>query len=156
MGAPGDRPLRRTKDLPTLFGVSQTPHSDTVTRGVRVQAAAQYLPQDSSPDEKRNVYAYRITLINEGDRPVRLLSRHWIIVDADGCREDVQGPGVVGEFPHLQPGENFQYVSGCPLSTPWGTMEGKYSLEYDDGERFEIRIGRFFLVPSAPPLEQPI
>jgi len=127
-----------------------------VTHGVRVHAAAQFVPQDSAPDEQRNVYAYRITMTNEGERPVRLLSRRWVIVDADGHRQEVQGPGVVGEFPHLQPGEQFHYVSGCPLPTSWGTMEGTYTFEYEDGQKFDVRIGRFFLVPTAPPLEQPI
>lgn len=134
----------------------QSPHSDTLTDGIRIHAAAQYVPQDSAPDKGRNVYVYRITMTNHGDRPARLLSRHWVIVDAEGERREVRGPGVVGEFPYLQPGEQFHYHSGCPLTTVWGTMEGSFTFEYDDGEKFDVEVGRFFLVPSAPPLEQPI
>jgi ApaG protein len=99
------------------------------------------------------VFAYKIVLVNEGDAPARLLSRHWVILDADGHREDVEGPGVVGETPRLDPGERFEYMSGCPLPTPWGTMEGSYLFERDDGQTFRVKIGRFFLV--APQLIKP-
>ena len=129
-----------------------SPHSDTATDGIRIQAAAQYLPQESDPGVDRFVFAYKITMTNEGSQKARLLARHWIIVDSEGRREDVRGPGVVGEYPALAPGENYSYISYCPLKTSWGTMEGSYTFERDDGGRFEVSIGRFFLVPSAPPL----
>ena len=76
-----------------------------------------------------------------------------MIVDADGQRESVRGRGVIGEFPKLAAGESYSYVSFCPLGTSWGTMEGSYVFERDDGKRFTVRIGRFFLVPTAPPLQ---
>ena len=133
--------------------MSSSPHSNEVTEGIRVLAAAQYLPRDSDADAKRYVYGYRITLSNEGDRPAELVSRHWVIVDSEGSREDVKGSGVVGEHPRLLPGESYSYVSKCPLPTQWGTMEGSYMFRRDDGERFRVQIGRFFLVPSAPPLQ---
>ena len=133
-----------------------TPHSDLATEGIRIQAAAQFLPQESDPDRQQYVYIYRIIITNEGDSSAKLLTRHWVIRDADGHRKDVKGPGVVGEFPELAPGESFQYISGCPLSTAWGTMEGTYTMERDNGDRFMAEIGRFFLVPSAPPIQQTV
>lgn len=133
--------------------MSDSPHSTTLTEGIRIHAAAQYLPQESEPDNRRYVYAYRIRMSNQGDATARLLSRHWTIVDSEGRREEVRGRGVVGEYPKLAPGENYSYVSYCPLATSWGTMEGSYTFERDDGSRFQVRIGRFFLVPSAPELQ---
>jgi ApaG protein len=132
--------------------MSNTPHSDVVTDGIRIQAAGQYLPQESDPTVGRFVFAYKITMTNIGQRKARLVARHWIIVDSEGRREDVRGPGVVGDYPQLAPSENYSYISYCPLKTQWGTMEGSYTFERDDGARFHVRIGRFFLVPSAPPL----
>jgi ApaG protein len=130
--------------------VARPPSSDVVTHGIRVQAAAQFMPDDSNPDQRQYIYAYRIVLTNEGTRRAKLKSRHWIILDADNQREDVRGPGVVGKSPDLAPGERFEYMSGCPLRTTWGTMEGSYVFERENGEQFEVAIGRFFLVPSAP------
>jgi ApaG protein len=118
-----------------------------------VQAQAQFVPSQSDPERKLHLYAYRITLTNFGPERARLVSRHWVIVDAEGNRENVHGPGVVGEFPDLGPGESFSYVSSCPLRTRWGTMEGTYLFERPGGDRFVVQIGRFFLVPSAPPLQ---
>lgn len=142
--------------------MSTSPHSDTTTEGIRVYAAAEFMPQEILPQEFREpgqdeqqsyVFRYKITMSNVGDRPAQLLSRHWVIVDADGSREEVRGRGVVGESPHLAVGESYSYVSYCPLPTSWGTMEGSYTFERDDGSRFSVSIGRFFLVPSAPPLQ---
>ncbi|MCR9247123.1 MAG: Co2+/Mg2+ efflux protein ApaG [bacterium] len=129
------------------------PHSSTVTAGIRIHAAAQFLPQESEPENERFVYGYKITMTNESaPGKVRLVSRHWRIVDSEGRTETVRGSGVVGEYPELTIGESFSYVSYCPLSTKWGTMEGSYTFEREDGSRFEVAIGRFFLVPSAPEL----
>ena len=141
--------------------MSHTPHSDTTTEGIRIHAAAEYLPPEVMPQEYQVgdghrpsfVFRYKITMTNVGERPARLLSRHWIIVDGEGRREEVRGRGVVGEFPHLRSGESYSYISYCPLATSWGTMEGSYAFEREDGSRFPARIGRFFLVPTAPPLQ---
>ena len=139
-----------------------SPHSDTTTQGIRVYAAAEFMPQDVLPQEFRApgdepgesfVFRYQITISNVGDAPARLLSRHWVIVDSDGGQEEVRGRGVVGEFPKLEAGESYSYVSYCPLQTSWGTMEGSYTFEREDGSRFDAAIGRFFLVPTAPPLK---
>jgi ApaG protein len=132
--------------------MANSPNSDVVTEGVRIQAAAQFLPQESDEGQPRYVFAYKITMTNLGPKRARLVARHWIIVDSEGRREDVRGQGVVGEHPHLAARESFHYISYCPLRTQWGTMEGFFTFERDDGARFKVRIGRFFLVPSAPPL----
>lgn len=127
-------------------------HSEAVTQGVRVRVAAQYIPEQSDPDRTRWIYAYRVILINEGLRPATLVSRHWIIRDAFNEMREVRGPGVVGKNPRLEPGQSFEYTSGCPLSTEWGTMEGSYLMKRDDGATFEAEIGRFFLAPNVAPL----
>lgn len=118
-------------------------------------AAAHYAPHSSNPDQDQFLFRYRIHIVNEGDRPAQLVSRHWIIRDAEGNRQDVKGPGVVGETPRIVPGESFEYWSQCPLTTHWGTMEGAYRFQYDDGEVFDVEIGRFFLVPSVTAIPEP-
>jgi ApaG protein len=136
--------------------MTQSPNSDTVTEGIRVQAAARYVPEQSDPEHERFTFAYRIVISNEGSQQAKLVSRHWMIIDAEGHREEVRGPGVVGEFPDLAPTERFEYTSGCPLTTSWGTMEGKYLMEREDGTTFDAAIGRFFLVSeTAMRTEQP-
>jgi ApaG protein len=120
--------------------------SVAVTEGIRVEAEALYVEDQSDPEARQYRFAYTIKITNEGTEPAQLRSRHWVIVDADNNREDVRGPGVVGKQPLLKPGERFEYTSGCPLSTSWGTMEGTYSMTRPDGRAFEAEIGRFFLV----------
>lgn len=130
----------------------QTGHSDVVTEGVRVQVAAQYLPERSDPEHLQYAFVYRVRIRNEGSIPVTLRSRRWVITDADGDVEIVEGPGVVGEEPRLEPGAMHQYVSGCPLPTSWGTMEGHYVMEREDGTTFQAKVGRFFLAPTVAPI----
>lgn len=130
----------------------QKGHSDTSTAGVRVRVAAQYVPERSNPRDGEFVFVYRVVVTNEGDAPVRLISRYWLILDATNERREVRGEGVVGQQPLLQPGESFQYMSGCPLGTPWGSMEGSYRMQRLDGREFDVPIGRFFLAPSVPPI----
>lgn len=129
-----------------------SPHSDTITAGIRIRAAAHLRSRPGPGAAGVHEYEYQITMSNEGDLSARLLARHWIILDSENRREDVRGRGVIGEFPKLMPGESYTYQSRCPLRTPWGTMEGSYLFERDSGATVEVRIGRFFLVPSAPPL----
>jgi ApaG protein len=129
--------------------MTQSPDSDTVTRGIRVQASASYVPDQSEPDQDQYFFAYRIRITNEGQEKVKLLARHWLIIDSDNHREEVRGPGVVGEQPELAPGERFEYTSACPLTTRWGTMEGSYRMQVADGETFDAAVGRFFLVSEA-------
>ena len=115
------------------------------TRGVLVEVRARYLPERSSPAEGRWMFAYTIRITNEGDTRVQLMSRHWVITDANGRVEEVRGPGVVGEQPVLPPGGSFEYTSGCPLSTPFGSMRGTYQMVAADGSAFDAEIAPFAL-----------
>ncbi|MCC6580259.1 MAG: Co2+/Mg2+ efflux protein ApaG [Phycisphaeraceae bacterium] len=119
--------------------------SDVTTSGIRVGATAFYLPSESSPVDQKYVFGYRIVILNEGELPAQLVSRHWIIIDGDGKRREVQGPGVVGQTPRLEPGQAFKYTSFAVLPTDWGTMEGQYQMRHDDGNAFDVAIGRFWL-----------
>jgi len=120
------------------------------TRGVRVRVAPVYLADRSDPEEALFVWAYKVEIENEGERAVKLVDRHWIITDAMGRIEEVKGPGVVGEQPLLQPGDSYEYTSGCPLTTDSGVMAGSYGMVAEDGERFEAAIPAFSLhLPGA-------
>ncbi len=119
--------------------------SDTVTQGVRVQVMAQYSPEQSQPLQNQWFFLYTVQISNEGIETLQLISRHWIITDADHHVKEVRGLGVVGKQPVLDPGESFQYTSGCPLSTPFGSMRGTYQMLKPDGERFDVEIGPFAL-----------
>ncbi|WP_020647781.1 Co2+/Mg2+ efflux protein ApaG [Solimonas variicoloris] len=125
--------------------------SDTVTRGIRIIVQPRFVAEQSDPDRSQYLFAYHITIRNEGEQTVQLLSRHWVITDGEGHVEDVRGPGVVGYQPVLAPGEEFQYTSGCPLTTPVGTMHGEFNMVVPDTrETFDARISPFRLaVPTA-------
>lgn len=112
---------------------------------IAVEVTTQYLPEQSDPDEERYFFAYTITVRNSGSVAAQLISRHWIITDAEGKTEEVRGLGVVGHQPLLKPGESFEYTSGCPLATPVGTMSGSYQMVAEDGTRFEAPIAEFVL-----------
>jgi ApaG protein len=112
---------------------------------VTVSAAAQYLADQSDETAGRYVFAYTVTLLNSGSVPAQLISRHWIITDAQGLVQEVRGLGVVGSQPLLQPGESFQYTSGASIATPVGTMRGSYQMLAQDGARFEAPIPEFTL-----------
>jgi len=126
--------------------VSKCKGSDLTTRGIRVQVAPSYVSEQSDPSQNRFVFAYRVRVTNEAPSSVRLTGREWRIVDSDGELNIVKGEGVVGQQPTIQPGQTFEYSSFCPLTTPWGTMEGSYAMESEDGQRFTVLIARFFLV----------
>jgi ApaG protein len=119
--------------------------SEAVTRGIRVQVSAEFSPERSNPAEHHWFFLYTVTITNDSDDTVQLLTRHWIITDGDNHVEEVKGPGVVGEQPVLQPGETFTYTSGCPLSTPFGMMEGTYQMTARGGTQFDARIAPFTL-----------
>jgi ApaG protein len=112
---------------------------------VSVQVETSYLEDQSEPGDHRFVFGYTITIRNDGTEPARLLTRHWIITDANGQQREVRGEGVVGEQPHLQPGQGFRYSSGAVLETPVGAMHGTYQMVGDDGQRFEAPIPAFRL-----------
>jgi ApaG protein len=122
--------------------------SEAMTRGIRVEVESLYDPEHSSPQESYYFFAYRVRITNLGSEPAQLISREWIITDADGKTERVQGPGVVGEQPLLAPGEDFEYTSFCPLSTPVGSMHGSYRMVLPSGESFDAEIAPFAL--AAP------
>lgn len=122
--------------------------SDTTTNGIRVGATAFFIPEESDPDRKRYHFGYRIVIVNEGAAAATLRSRYWRIIDGNGAVQEVRGEGVIGQQPRLEPGQGFKYTSYCPLSTPWGTMEGEYDFQTDAGEHFAVRIGRFYLAQS--------
>ncbi len=117
----------------------------TASHRIAVEVATQYVEDQSDPREKRFVFSYTITIRNEGAVPARLLTRHWIITDADGRVQEVRGDGVVGEQPHLKPGQGFRYSSGAVLETPVGVMQGSYQMITDGGERFDAPIAPFSL-----------
>ena len=120
--------------------------SEAETAGIRVHVRAQFSPEHSSPSSSRWFFLYTIRISNESGTTVQLLNRHWTIVDGTGHTEEVHGPGVVGEQPTLQPGHAFEYTSGCPLPTPFGSMAGTFDMQRSDGTQFEAEVALFQLV----------
>ncbi len=112
---------------------------------ISVEVETSYVDEQSDPNERRYVFSYTITIRNEGAVPARLLTRHWIITHASGKVEEVRGDGVVGEQPHLKPGQGFRYSSGAVLETPVGAMQGSYEMIDDRGQRFKVPIRPFRL-----------
>jgi ApaG protein len=124
--------------------------SDTITRGIRIQVESFYDEDRSSPPENYYFFSYRVRITNLGGEKVQLVSREWLITDANGETQRVQGPGVVGEQPVLIPGGSFEYTSFCPLSTAVGAMQGSYRMVLENGESFDAEIAPFALaVPHA-------
>ncbi len=124
--------------------------SEPTSHGIRVSATSFYIAERSAPAEGRYFFGYKVMISNEGETSAQLLSRHWIISDADGRIEEVRGPGVIGETPRLAPGDAFEYTSFCPLRTQMGSMRGSYLMVRDDGGEFEAEIPIFTLaVPYA-------
>jgi ApaG protein len=119
--------------------------SEASTRGVRVHVQARFSPSHSDPKKREWFFLYTITIKNEAVQTVQLLNRHWIITDAHGHVEEVRGPGVVGKQPVLKTGESFEYTSGCPLKTPFGSMHGTYEMVTDGGEHFDAAVAAFAL-----------
>jgi ApaG protein len=117
----------------------------SITRDIEVAVEPFYLPDQSDPDHGRYVWAYRVTIANQSDAFVKLIGRYWRITDATGKVEEVRGAGVVGEQPELNPGDSFQYTSGCPLGTSSGIMVGRYTMQGEDGHLFEVDIPAFSL-----------
>jgi ApaG protein len=118
---------------------SKTPYT------IDVEVESRFVPDQSQPTDNRYVFAYTITLRNAGETGAQLMTRHWVIKDANGKVEEVRGDGVVGEQPWMRPGESFEYTSGAVLETAVGTMEGSYSMIADDGTQFDAPIPTFVL-----------
>jgi len=112
---------------------------------ITVEVETDYIEGQSEPDNERYVFSYTITIRNEGGEAAQLLSRHWLITDANGNIQEVKGEGVVGEQPHLKPGEGFQYTSGAMITTPVGSMQGSYQMVTDNGDEFDTEIPAFTL-----------
>lgn len=112
---------------------------------IQVEVVTDYVEEQSDPSAERFVFSYTITITNAGNVPAQLISRHWIITDADNRMQEVRGLGVVGQQPLLKPGETFEYSSGCALNTPVGTMKGSYQMVAEDGTQFEATIAEFIL-----------
>ena len=124
------------------------PHAAT-TGEVTVRVSVSYLPEQSEPARGRWFWAYHIRIENDGTGAVQLLTRHWVITDGRGARHSVEGEGVVGEQPMIEPGASYDYVSGCPLATPTGSMQGTYRMVGEDGASFDVAIPRFTLLAPA-------
>jgi len=122
---------------------------EEITRDIVVRVSVSYLPEQSEPDRGRWFWAYHIRIENEGHQAVQLLTRHWIITDGRGSRHSVEGEGVVGEQPMIVPGASYDYVSGCPLATPTGSMQGSYRMIGADGMEFDVAIPKFNLLAPA-------
>ena len=122
---------------------------EEVTRDIVVRVSVSYLPEQSEPDRGRWFWAYHIRIENEGRQAVQLLTRHWVITDGRGSQHSVEGEGVVGEQPMIAPGASYDYVSGCPLATPTGSMQGSYRMIGADGMEFDVAIPKFNLLAPA-------
>jgi ApaG protein len=124
--------------------------SDTTTRGIRIEVQSVYMPERSAPSDGQYLFEYHVRVSNVGSETAQLISREWIITNADGEVERVKGPGVVGEKPVLTPGTSFEYRSFCPLKTSVGSMQGSYQMVTANGEQFDAMISPFTLaVPNA-------
>lgn len=118
---------------------------DDTSYQLNIQVSTRFLDDQSQPKDNRYVFAYTVTIRNAGSIAARLLSRHWLITDANGKIEEVRGDGVVGEQPWMRPGDSFEYTSGAVLETAVGTMRGSYQLLADDGTRFDVPVPPFTL-----------
>ena len=131
--------MTRTSTLNMLFPYAAT------TGSITVRVSVSYLAEQSSPQEDRWFWSYHVRIENHGDGPVQLLARRWLIMDGRGNASEVVGEGVVGDMPVIAPGASYDYVSGCPLSTPTGSMEGDYQMIDEHGAGFEVEIPKFAL-----------
>ena len=116
---------------------------------ISINVTVQYIEAQSAPDDERYVFSYTINILNKGTETAQLISRHWIITDADGKSQEVKGQGVVGEHPYLKPGEDFTYTSGTIIKTPVGSMHGSYQMKAGDGQMFDAEIHPFTLAKPS-------
>ncbi len=127
-------------------------YSGAMASQIVIETKAQYVSERSDPRQNMFLFSYRVKIANRGDKPARLVRRHWVITDGQGRVEEVTGKGVVGETPMIPPGATFEYSSFCPLSTPTGVMEGEYQMVGDDGVRFDAPIPPIHLIQPGVPL----
>ncbi|WP_413575073.1 Co2+/Mg2+ efflux protein ApaG [Bdellovibrio sp. HCB290] len=122
----------------------------TIVPEFKITAKVVYVPSESNPEKGYHFFAYKIAITNQGSAPAQLMSRHWVITDSSGKKEEVRGPGVIGMQPKIQPGQTFEYDSACPLNTTTGSMQGRYHMITEDGQSFSVDIPEFYLVaPNA-------
>jgi ApaG protein len=138
-------PPKSGSQAPGQFALEPAAKPGSARNRIRVDVSTSYVSEHSKPEENHYVFSYTITIRNEGQIPAKLLTRHWVITDANGNVKEVRGEGVVGEQPHLQPGQGFRYSSGAVLETPVGAMQGTYQMVADDGCHFEAEIAPFTL-----------
>jgi ApaG protein len=119
--------------------------TSTDAQSIEIQAVSQFIDEQSDMNADRYAFAYHITVRNTGKVTAQLLSRHWVITDAEGSVQEVRGEGVIGQQPVLRPGEQFEYTSGCTIATPVGTMKGSYQMVAEDGTRFDAMVPEFTL-----------
>jgi|TARA_B110000211_G_scaffold228485_1_gene284770 ApaG protein len=119
--------------------------TDSSLNDIKVNVQTRYIEDQSNPDKNYYVFAYTITIVNQGQQPAQLLTRHWVITDSNHKIQEVRGDGVIGEHPTLKPGEQFVYTSGTMLETSVGTMKGSYQMKADDGCQFDATIEEFVL-----------
>lgn len=124
---------------------SSSSHKNIDKYNISIDVSVQYVEAQSAPDDERYVFSYTINIFNKGSESAQLISRHWIITDAEGKSQEVKGPGVVGEHPYLKPGEDFTYTSGTIIKTPVGSMHGSYQMKAGDGKLFDAEIQPFTL-----------
>ena len=124
---------------------ARLPVAESKKYNIDVSVNTAYIPDQSDPAADRYIFAYTITIANNGTEAAQLISRHWVITDADNVTQEVKGLGVVGEQPLLRPGESFEYTSGTAMATPVGTMRGSYQMVAEDGNKFEAEIPAFTL-----------
>ena len=118
----------------------------TAQPNFQITSKVVYVPAESKPEEGYHFFAYKISITNTGDSPAQLMSRHWVITNALGAKEEVRGPGVVGLQPKIQPGQTFEYDSACHLPTNTGSMSGRYYFVAESGQSFSVEIPEFYLV----------
>ncbi|MFS4457691.1 Co2+/Mg2+ efflux protein ApaG [Bdellovibrio sp. HCB2-146] len=118
----------------------------TAQANFQITSKVVYVPSESKPEQGYHFFAYKISITNVGNSPAQLMSRHWVITNALGSKEEVRGPGVVGLQPKIQPGQTFEYDSACPLTTSTGSMSGRYFFVAESGESFSVDIPEFYLV----------
>ena len=136
--------------IPRRTRSPDAPVYEAQTRGVTVRVMTDFLPDQSSADRSRYVWAYMVEIENRSPKTVQLVSRHWLITDSLNRTEEVKGAGVVGEQPELKPGEAYRYASACPLTTPSGLMRGSYRMVTPDGDSFDVAVPEFSLdLPGA-------
>lgn len=138
--------MTNTRETPLWWGMQKSTKTSRKPPSFDIDVKATYLPDQSQPERQHYFFSYTVKITNKGKERAQLTDRHWIITDGFGQVNEVKGPGVVGQQPHIEPGESFEYSSFCPLPTPTGSMRGFYKMSLDNGDSFNTEIPTFYLV----------